>query len=251
MTDEQDAGGGVRPAREADDHLALALDVSDLDEALRLWRMLAGSFAVAKVGLELFSSAGPAAIGALAAEGALVFADVKLHDIPSTVARAARALAAAGAHLVTVHACGSEAMVRGAVEGFVEGREKAGNGTPTDSIPAGILAVTVLTSEPRAPAEVLRERTRLAARSGCAGLVCAAGDLAVVREAAPHMLRVVPGVRLAGVPAHDQARVATPFEAIREGADLLVVGRSVTSAPVPEEAAAEVVYEVRRAKFGV
>lgn len=230
--------------RATKDHLALALDVDGLDEALRLWRQLGDSFTVAKVGLQLFSSAGPSAVSALADAGALVFADLKLHDIPNTVRRASRAMAAAGAHLVTVHACGSEEMVRAAVEGFVQGSDdRAG-----DTIPAGMLGVTVLTSEPSAPPQVLRERAELAERAGCVGVVCAAPDLAAVREVGPELLRVIPGVRLAGTAADDQARVATPGEAISLGADLLVVGRAVTTAADPKEAAARVLDEVAQAR---
>jgi len=223
-------------------HLALALDTSDLTGALELWRRCRASFAIAKVGLELYSAAGPGAVAALREEGAAVFVDLKLHDIPSTVGRAAGRLAAIGASFVTVHLCGGTAMVTAAVEGIAEGAAVELVGP----IPAGVLGVTVLTSEPEAPAEVLVARAAMAEGCGCAGLVCAAPDLTVVRRASL-LPTVVPGVRRAGAPSNDQARVATPAMAVRAGARVLVIGRTVTASPDPARAAEELAREVARA----
>ncbi len=235
MTGRED---GVR------DHLALALDVSDLGEALELWSDLADHFAIAKVGLQLFTSAGPRAVEALRAAGASVFLDLKLHDIPNTVRRAAENVAGLGASLLTVHAAGGEGMVAAAVEGFA-----AGAPSP-DGDGGGILAVTVLTSEPVAPPAVLSSRAALAARCGCAGLVCATPDLAIVGAAAPGLVRVVPAVRLPGSSGDDQSRVATPAEATLAGADVMVVGRTVTAARERLAAADRVTSEVASALAG-
>jgi orotidine-5'-phosphate decarboxylase len=131
-----------------------------------------------------------------------------------------------------VHAAGGEVMLRAAVEAFGD----AGGG--------GILAVTVLTSEAKAPEAVIAERVATALSCGCAGVVCAAGDLAVARRLAPDLLAVVPGVRLAGSAADDQARLATPREAAAAGAGLLVVGRTVSAAADPEAAALQVAIEI-------
>jgi orotidine-5'-phosphate decarboxylase len=220
------------------DRLALALDVDDLVAALRLAQRLRPWFGVAKVGLELFSAAGPEAVLALSSAGYRVFLDLKLHDIPTTVGRAARVLGGLGAEFATVHTAGGEAMIRAAVDAMAGGAASAGMTAPT------VLGVTVLTSDVDAPPELLRRRAALAAAAGCGGIVCAAADLAVVRAAAPGLLMVVPGIRPSGVPADDQARAADPGTAIRAGADILVIGRAVTAAEDPEAVAAAVAGEV-------
>jgi len=220
------------------DRLALALDVDDLVVALRLARRLRPWFGVAKVGLELFCAAGPETISALTVEGYRVFLDLKLHDIPTTVSRAARVIGGLGAAYTTVHTQGGEQMVRAAVRGMAEGASAAGAPAPS------VLGVTVLTSETDANSEVLAARSALAAAAGCAGLVCAAADLAVTRQAAPGLLTVVPGIRPSGTASDDQARVATPGAAIAAGADILVIGRAVTAAEDPERVAAAVADEV-------
>jgi orotidine-5'-phosphate decarboxylase len=219
------------------DKLALALDVGDLADALQLAKPLAPWFAVAKVGLELFTAAGPTAVESLAGEGFSIFLDLKMHDIPTTVGRAAARARALGATYLTTHLAGGEAMVRAAVEGFGAGQ---GGG--------GVLGVTVLTSEPEAPASLVARRVEMAAATGCAGVVCAGSDLPTVRAAVPGVLAVVPGIRLAGSDTNDQARVASPGEAIRSGAGLLVLGRSVTHASDPASAAAEVARQVEEAQ---
>ncbi|MCU1494746.1 MAG: putative orotidine 5-phosphate decarboxylase [Acidimicrobiaceae bacterium] len=239
MTGESTIGESTpeRPVREL---LALALDLDDLDEARELARRLKPWFAVAKVGLELYASAGPDAVRALAGDGFEVFLDLKLHDIPATVGRSARVLGRLGPRYVTLHASGGVAMLAAGVEGLALGASDVG------LAPATALAVTVLTSDPVAPPDVLAGRARDAARAGCGGVVCAAPDLRLVLDAAPAMLAVVPGTRLAGAGAHDQARVATPAEALGAGAGLLVVGRPVTRSASPEEAAAEIVASLER-----
>jgi orotidine-5'-phosphate decarboxylase len=234
----------VTMAGDPRDRLALALDVDDLVAALRLAQRLRPWFGVAKVGLELFGAAGPEAVLALGAEGYRVFLDLKLHDIPTTVGRAARVIGGLGAQYTTVHTAGGGAMVRAAVEGMAQGATSAGMTAPC------VLGVTVLTSDTEAPAELLRTRAALAARAGCGGLVCAASDLAVTRQAAPGLITVVPGIRPAGVAPDDQARAAGPAAAIGAGADILVIGRAVSGAEDPEAAAAAVAEEVAGSAAG-
>lgn len=220
---------------EARMHLALALDVAELKSALSLARAAREHFGVVKVGLELFSACGPAAVSALDEEGFVVFCDLKLHDIPTTVARAARRIGALRPRYLTVHGGGGEEMVRAAVEGFAEGSRGA---------PGGILAVTVLTSERTVTRDDLERRSALAAVTGCAGVVCAAGDLPLVRPLTHGLVRAVPGVRPQGAASDDQARVATPAEAVAAGASLLVVGRPVTAAADPAASARSLHAEV-------
>ena len=215
--------------------LALVLDVDDLEVARRLAQTLRPWFGVAKVGLELFSAAGPDAIETMAELGYEVFADLKLHDIPTTVGRASRVLGSLGATYVTMHAFGGVDMLRAGVEGLAEGADLAGLPVPT------ALAVTVLTSDGGAPPHILPKRVGLALEAGCGGLVCAVSDVAEARRLGPDLLIVTPGIRPAGSPTHDQARAATPQEAFAAGADLLVIGRAVTAADDPVLAAAALV----------
>lgn len=215
--------------------LALVIDVDDLVVARRLAQTLRPWFGVAKVGLELFSAAGPDAIETMAELGYEVFVDLKLHDIPTTVNRASLVLASLGARYVTMHAFGGVDMLRAGVEGLRQGAERAGLTEPT------ALAVTVLTSDRGAPAHILQKRVSTALEAGCGGLVCAVGDLREARLLGPHLTIVTPGIRPTGAPVHDQARTATPQDAFDAGADLLVIGRAVTAAPDPVLAAADLV----------
>lgn len=208
----------------------LALDVDDLGSAEALADRLAPWFSTVKVGLELFATAGPEAIRRLRGRGLAVFADLKLHDIPTTVRRAARALAREGVGFVTFHATGGRAMLEEGRAGLLEGAAVTGVSPPV------ALAVTVLTSEPDVSA--FGERAALAAQAGCEGVVCSAREASLAREAG--LRAMVPGVRLAASPVHDQLRVTTPERALRAGADWLVVGRAVTAADDPEAAAAAV-----------
>jgi orotidine-5'-phosphate decarboxylase len=170
-----------------------------------------------------------------------VFLDVKLHDIPDTVYGTSTVLGSLGVRYLTVHAAGGEAMLQAAVKGLSEGANEAGLPTPMT------LAVTALTSEPNASPELLNERLAPALAAGCGGIVCAAADLSVIKAVAPDIVTVVPGIRPAGVPSHDQGRVATPADAIRNGADMLVIGRAVTEADNPAEAAEAIAAEVAQA----
>lgn len=221
--------------------LALVLDVDDMVEATRLAREMQPWFGVAKVGLELYSAVGPDVIAPLRDLGYDVFVDLKLHDIPTTVNKAARVLGSLGASYVTMHAFGGRDMLRAGDQGLREGAEAAGLPEPTS------LAVTILTSDAGAPPHILGKRLAVAMEAGCGGLVCAASDLEEARTVAPAMTRVVPGIRLVGGATHDQARAATPGEAAAAGADILVVGRTVTEAPDRAVAAAAVAAAVASA----
>ncbi|MBI02956.1 MAG: orotidine-5'-phosphate decarboxylase [Acidimicrobiaceae bacterium] len=213
--------------------LCLVLDVDDLVAARRTADLLAPWFGTVKVGLELFSAAGPEAVATFAESGFDVFCDLKLHDIPNTVRSTARVLGTSGARWVTVHTSGGAPMLQAAVEGLTEGAASVGSTIP------GALGVTVLTSDDVAGAEVLTARCELAAASGCEGIVCAAPDLPTTDPWSDRLVRVVPGIRMPGGATHDQARVATPREALAAGADLLVVGRAVTAAVDPVQAATD------------
>jgi orotidine-5'-phosphate decarboxylase len=215
--------------------LAVALDVDDSVAALRLARQLQPWFGVAKVGLELYSAAGPDIIGALSDLGYDVFADLKFHDIPTTVGRAATVVGSLGARYLNLHAQGGVPMLRAGVEGFLAGAAGAGMPVPT------ALAVTILTSDAEAPPDVLASRVRAALDAGCGGVVCAITDVVAVKEQGPDLVTVVPGIRPAGSPVHDQARLGTPAEALAVGADILVIGRAVTQADDPATAAAAIV----------
>ena len=218
--------------------MALALDVDDLVEAMRLAKQLSPWFGVVKVGLELYSAAGTDAIGSLVDKGFDVFLDLKLHDIPTTVGKAARVCGALGVKYLTMHAHGGEDMLRAGVEGLRDGAEKAELEEPK------AIAITVLTSDAGAPEHIVPNRLRVAVESGCAGIVCSAKDLKYIRELAPRTMRVTPGIRAAGSETHDQPKAVTPKIALDEGADLLVIGRAVTLADNPAEAASKLFSEL-------
>jgi orotidine-5'-phosphate decarboxylase len=218
--------------------MAIALDVDDLVEAVRIAKEVKPWFGVAKVGLELYSAVGPDAIGAMVELGFDVFADIKLHDIPTTVNKAACVFGALGVRYLNFHAAGGEAMLRAGIDGLRAGASGAGLDEPVG------LAVTVLTSDIDAPAELLRDRTKLALDAGCGGVVCAAIDVPVIRSVAPEFVCVTPGIRPTGSDANDQARATTPAGAIGAGADVLVIGRPVTAAADRAAAAAAVHEEV-------
>jgi orotidine-5'-phosphate decarboxylase len=221
----------------ARDRLVLSLDVGGLEAALPLAERLTPWFATAKVGFELYAEAGPDAFDRLHDLGYRVFADLKLFDIPNTVGRAARVHGRRGVAFLNFHAAGGPEMLRAGVDGLREGARDGGHPPP---VPLG---VTVLTSEPDAGAFA----TRLAwsRDAGCEGVVCATAEIEAAHAAG--MRAMVAGVRLPGGDAHDQARVATPQEASAAGADWLVIGRAVTGADRPEEAAATVAAMVDEA----
>jgi orotidine-5'-phosphate decarboxylase len=212
--------------------LALALDVPDLDRAEQLAKEVSPWFGVAKVGLELYSAAGPEAIARMRALDLDVFADIKLHDIPTTVGRAARVFGRQGVRYLNFHAAGGVEMLRAGVDGLAEGARDAGE---PRAIP---IAVTVLTSDPDARA--FDERLARAIEAGCGGVVCSVEEVERVHARRPDFLTIVPGVRFADGAPHDQARVGTPERVARAGGNLLVIGRAVTGADDPRAAAQRV-----------
>lgn len=224
------ASEGLPP--ELRSRMALALDVDDLVQALRLARQLSPWFGVAKVGLELYTAAGPDSVGTMLDNGFEVFLDMKLHDIPTTVGKAAAVCGALGASYLTMHAQGGAAMLEAGVEGLSDGARNAGLPEPS------AVAITVLTSDPDAPPHIVPNRLRLAVEAGCRGIVCSGPDLKNVRELSPRTMRVVPGIRAEGAERHDQPQAVTPGYALDQGADLLVIGRAVTLADNPPAAAA-------------
>jgi orotidine-5'-phosphate decarboxylase len=223
--------------------LITAIDTADTAHARRLAAAVAPACGLVKLGLEFFLGNGPA--GLAIAGDTPVFLDLKLHDIPNTVAGAVRALLPLGVRMLTVHAGGGAAMVSAAREAA----EAAGPSRPL------ILAVTVLTSLDAAAlqatgvpgevsAQVLR-LGRLALQAGADGLVCSAHELAALRAAlGDDPVLVVPGIRPAGSEAGDQARVMTPAAAVQAGADYIVVGRPITQAADPARAAASIAASI-------
>jgi orotidine-5'-phosphate decarboxylase len=218
--------------------LIAAADFSDADEAERLAKSLSGLVAYIKVGLELFTACGPHAIERIRATGP-VFLDLKLHDIPNTVSRAARNVGRLGTGLLTVHVLGGPDMVRAAVDGAEKGAVEAGVEPP------GILGVTILSSLAgeglASPASLAYE----AVTAGAAGAVVSGEDVATVREAVgAEPILVVPGIRPGSQPANNHVRVLSPAEALERGADYIVVGRPITEAPDPAAAARAILREV-------
>lgn len=219
--------------------LIVAVDVSDIDRADVLARAVGDEAGLLKVGLELFSAHGPASVVRLRPSSP-IFLDLKLHDIPNTVERAARNSARLGVAMFTVHALGGEAMVEAAVRGAAQGAEESGYPVPA------VVAVTVLSSlsgeSLASPASLAFE----ARAAGAAGAVVSGQDVAVVREVmGEEFCLVVPGIRPAGSNDHDQARVLTPEEAVEGGADYLVVGRPIAEAPDPAGAARTILSSIR------
>ena len=170
--------------------------------------------------------------------GYKVFLDLKLHDIPNTVGRAAKVLGSLGIDYLTLHTAGGEAMLTAGVEGLTQGAENAELEVPS------ALGVTILTSQKETPDALMVERLRLAESSGCKGIVCSAKNLVEANQIVPDLTFVVPGIRPRGVEHHDQANVATPLDAIDNGADLLVIGRAVLKSADPRRAAREIIMEI-------
>jgi orotidine-5'-phosphate decarboxylase len=220
----------------ARDRLALALDVGGPDDAEALARRLQPWFGIAKVGMELYAEAGPPVIERLRGLGLAVFADLKLYDIPHTVERAARTLGRRGVDFLNFPAAGGEAMLAAGVRGLADGARIGGHPPPK------ALAVTVLTSD--ADVSAFDARLDAAVAAGCDGVVCSAHEIATVKERASGLGTMVPGIRLPGGSHDDQARVATPADAIERGADWLVIGRAVTAAADPEATAEAITREV-------
>ena len=222
--------------------IAVALDAPDLETAARWAQAVTPHVAVVKVGLELFCRTGPSIVSTVrGVSGVQLFLDLKLHDIPNTVAGAARAVAGLRPTYLTVHASGGADMVRAAV----------------DAVPdVTIAAVTVLTSLSEQvldavglagpPLDAVRRLAVLAVGAGAGALVCSPQEVAALRaEVGPGIVLITPGIRPSGSGADDQARTATPQQALADGADLLVIGRPITGAADPAAAAAQIAASLR------
>ena len=224
--------------------ICIALDFPTRAEVLGAARRFAGRVGWMKIGLEAFIAEGPSLVAETAASsgGAKVFLDLKLHDIPATVAGAVTAAARSGAAMLNVHALGGRAMLEAAREAASRaGIEKLIAVTLLTSLDARGLADLPMAGHPEG---IARRLARLAQDCGLDGVVCSATDLPAIRGACgPGFFTVVPGIRPAGTDLQDQKRVATPAAALAAGADLLVIGRPVTAAPDPEAALDRILAE--------
>ena len=234
--------------------IIIALDVKNKEEARKVLESLPEA-RVFKVGLELFTAEGPGMIDLVKSYGKEVFLDLKLHDIPNTVAGAVRAAVKHGVSMLTLHTSGGREMMKKAVETARETAEKENKPLPL------LLGVTVLTSlkdddlkeigfSAGTREQVLR-LARLATEAGIEGLVCSPQEIDLLRAELGQEIKIItPGIRPAWAEAQDQKRIKTPAEAIKKGADFLVIGRPITQAQPPAEAFARVVRELEAAVNG-
>ena len=254
-TDMQSTTGGPaargpvqwRDAPAADRRLApvaVALDAPDIDVAAHWATLVTPYVSTVKIGLELYLRYGPDVVATVrGASGVKVFLDLKLHDTPNTVAGAARAVAKLRPEILTVHAAGGADMIKAAVE------------AAPDAVVAGVTLLTSIGDKDLAElgmegsvSDAVRRMAALAVSAGARGLVCSPQEVAAVRaEVGPDILLITPGIRPAGATSDDQARIATPVEALKAGADLLVIGRPITKASDPGAAAAAIAGSLRRA----
>ena len=251
--DRVDPRAGRNAAVRPHERIFVALDTPDAARARALARALSGRVGGFKVGLEAFIACGPSLVEEIRGFGVPVFLDLKLHDIPNTVAGAARAAARTGASFLTVHALGGAAMIQSAVAACAEAAPGA---------PPLVLAVTILTSHDDAglrdlgldgAATAVPRLAAIARRAGAGGIVCSPLEIRSARSAHPGGTLVVPGIRPGGNKlgtTDDQARVATPEAAIRAGADRIVVGRPITEAPDPAAAAEAIAASIATVSAG-
>ena len=224
--------------------VAVALDAPDIDVAAHWATLVTPYVSTVKIGLELYLRYGPAVVATVrGGSGVQVFLDLKLHDIPNTVAGAARAVAKLRPEILTVHAAGGADMIKAAVQAAPE------------TLVAGVTLLTSIGDKDLADlgvggsvSDAVRRMAALAVSAGARGLVCSPQEVAAVRaEVGQDILLITPGIRPAGVTSDDQARIATPVEALKAGADLLVIGRPITRAPDPGATAAAIAMSLRHA----
>ncbi|MFB3882358.1 MAG: orotidine-5'-phosphate decarboxylase [Armatimonadota bacterium] len=232
------------------DRIIIALDYPELDPALRMAELIGARVGMLKVGLELFNSAGPPAIAAIRQRAARIFYDSKFLDIPNTVAGAAAAAARMGVSMFNVHALGGAAMMAAAREAAQKAASDAGLPVPL------VIGVTILTSLgdrevqrelglPSSASEAALRLAQLAKEAGLDGVVASVGEVPSIKRACgKDFLTVTPGIRPAWARLGDQARVATPREALEAGSDLLVIGRPITRADDPAAALEMVLREM-------
>lgn len=237
----------------AREKLILAVDTSSLEEARAIVDELHDSVGIFKVGLQLLSNHGPKIIEELVSGRLKVFCDGKFHDIPNTVEQAAEGIAGHGAFMFTVMTCGGKKMLEGAVKGATRGASRSGHAAPI------VLGVTVLTSLSQKVVneelkvdlpvdEYVLHLAELARDSGVTGIVASAEEVARLRQAlGKEMVLVTPGVRPSWAGADDQARIVTPADAMKRGADYIVVGRPITASDNRKAAAQRIVDEMESA----
>jgi orotidine-5'-phosphate decarboxylase len=238
------AQGRPNPNRTPADKLIVALDFPDAKQALALVDCLDGQCRWFKVGLELYLAAGNSIVETLKRRGLSVFLDLKLHDIPNTVAGAVRSVSGLGVDMLTVHASGGPVMLAAAADAAAR-----------QPIAPRLLAVTVLTSLDQAqlsavgidasPAEQAFRLAKVAHAAGIQGLVCSPEEAAEMRRELPQSVLVTPGIRPAGVAVGDQKRIATPAAALASGADYLVIGRPITQAADPAAALPAILEQMK------
>lgn len=234
------------------DRIIFALDVGDMQSARDWVTRLHASVGWIKVGLELFTAVGPDVVRLVKDSGMKCFLDLKLHDIPNTVAGAVRSAIRTGADMMTIHLTGGRAMVTAALKAAREESLAYGMSTPK------VVGVSVLTSLggddlrevgiEKSPMDQVKHLARFAASCGADGMVCSAEDLTRIRSSVPkNLLLITPGIRPDWSGKQDQKRIATPAAAIRAGADLLVIGRPISEAPDPVEAVCLIAAEMESA----
>lgn len=235
---------------QAKDRIILALDVDESEEAMSLVRQLVPHVGAFKVGMQLFNSAGPSIVRQIHDLGGRVFVDLKLHDIPSTVAGASRVIARLGCFMYTVHAAGGSAMIAAAADALRDLQQ-----API------MLAVTVLTSIDQSQLEqemliqgipiqdVAVRLAKMAQAAGAGGVICSPHEIAAVRAACgPDFKIVTPGIRPIWHGSDDQKRITTPSDAVKLGADFVVIGRPITRATYPASAAIRIADEIEDAR---
>jgi orotidine-5'-phosphate decarboxylase len=242
----------MTPATE--NKLIVALDVETASEALNLFNTLKAVAGMFKIGSQLFTSAGPSVVREIVRAGSSVFLDLKFHDIPNTVAAAGVEATRLGVSIFNIHACGGSEMMRRTADAVTETALREGIPRPH------VIGVTVLTSADdstlaeagfsSSTVEQVRRLARLASESGLDGVVASPHEVKLVRETVGQRAFVIvtPGVRRSGTAHNDQRRVMTPAEAVRAGADYLVVGRAILKATDPARAAHEIIEEMQRAE---
>ena len=224
----------------------VAVDTPDLDRALALAKAVRGHAGGLKLGLEFFAALGPAGVSRVAAEGLPIFLDLKLHDIPNTVAKAVEALAPLQPAILTVHATGGHEMLLAA-------KRAAPPATK-------VVAVTLLTSldagdlsdlgMQRSPSDQVAHLAWMVRDSGVDGIVCSGAEVRQAKAAWPDGFFVVPGIRPVGADVADQKRVVTPSQALDDGASVLVIGRPITGAADPAAAIADIAASLKKEVIG-